>query len=103
VLQYLQAFATGMSASLVLGQPDFVTVAANTTQNGFDEPFGLDFDSRGNLAVADLVNSRTMAFKPPFTTDMDAEGVLGQPDFVTATATTTAVGEDAPSSVRPLY
>jgi sugar lactone lactonase YvrE len=104
VLQYLQPFATGMSASLVLGQPDFVTVAANTTQNGFDEPFGLDFDSRGNLAVADEANSRTMAFKPPFTTDQLAEGVLGQPDFVTNGAVPpTAASQAFPFSVRALY
>ena len=103
VLEFVPAFATGMSASVVLGQPDFVTAAANITQNGFHAPFGLDFDSKDNMAVADELNSRTMAFKPPFTTDQDAKGVLGQPDFVTATATTTAVGQTGPFSVRTLY
>jgi sugar lactone lactonase YvrE len=103
VLAYVPPFTTGQSATGVLGQPDFVTATANTTQNGFDDPYGLDFDSKGNLAVADLDNDRTMAFKSPFTTDQLAEGVLGQPDFVTSTATTTAVGQDGPSSVRALY
>jgi sugar lactone lactonase YvrE len=103
VLAYVPAFATGMSATLVLGQPDFVTAAFNITQNGFGSPFGLDFDSKGNLVVADLEGNRTMAFKPPFTTDQLAVGVLGQPDFVTSTATTTAVGQDHPFSVRALY
>jgi sugar lactone lactonase YvrE len=103
VLEYVPAFATGMSASLVLGQPDLVTANVNTTQNGFAGPQGLDFDSKGNLAVTDYANNRTMAFKPPFTTDQLAEGVLGQPDFVTATATTTATGQDEPYSVRPLF
>jgi NHL repeat len=103
VLEFAPAFANGMSASAVLGQPDFVTAACNTTQNGLCEPSGLDFDSRGHLAVAEYDNSRTMAFKPPFTTDQLAEGVLGQPDFVTSTSTTTAVGQAGPISVRPLY
>ena len=103
VLQYLPPFATGMSASLVIGQPDFVTAGANTTQNGLSGSFGLDFDSRGNLAIADYGNNRTLAFKPPFTTGQLAAGVLGQPDFVTNTATTTAVGQSGPISVRPLY
>jgi sugar lactone lactonase YvrE len=103
VLEFVPAFATGMSASLVLGQPDFVTATANLSQSGFDAPFGLAFDSKGRLAVADSANNRTMAFKPPFTTDQLAEGVLGQPDFVTATGTTTAVGQFEPASITPLY
>ena len=103
VLEFVPAFATGMSASVVLGQPDFVTATANLSQSGFDAPFGLAFDSKGRLAVADSSNSRTMAFKPPFTTDQLAEGVLGQPDFVTSTGTTTAVGQRFPVTVRALY
>jgi sugar lactone lactonase YvrE len=103
VLEFMPAFANGMSASVVLGQPDFVTAAINTTQNGFDRPFGVAFDSKDRLAVADLGNNRTMAFKPPYTTDQLAEGVLGQPDFVTAIPTTTATGQAAPISITPLY
>jgi sugar lactone lactonase YvrE len=103
VLAFVPPFTTGQLATGVLGQPDFVTSTCNTTQNGLCGTNGLDFDSKGNLAVADFDNSRTMAFKPPFTTDQLAEGVLGQPDFVTSTSTTTAVGQSAPSSVRPLY
>jgi sugar lactone lactonase YvrE len=103
VLEFMPAFATGMSASVVLGQPDFVTAASNTTQNGFGQPYGLDFDSKDRMAVADFLNSRTMAFTPPYTIDQLAEGVLGQPDFVTNTATTTAVGQTEPFSVRALY
>ena len=103
VLEFVPPFASGMNASVVIGQPDFVTASLNTTQNGFDRPFGLDFDSKGNLAVADLLNNRTLAFKPPFTTDQLAEGVLGQPDFVTAIATTTATGQRGPVAVRALY
>jgi sugar lactone lactonase YvrE len=103
VLAFVPPFTTGQLATGVLGQPDFVTAAVNTTQSGFDFPFGIAFDSKGRLAVADLGNNRTMAFKPPFTIDQLAEGVLGQPDFVTATPTTTAVGQAGPATITPLY
>src|ERR1039458_4580295 len=47
VLAFVPPFTNGQLATGVLGQPDFVTAAPNTTQSGFDRPFGLDFDSRG--------------------------------------------------------
>jgi hypothetical protein len=103
VLEFKPPFTSSMSASAVLGQPDLVTSGCNLTQNGLCEPYGIAFDSKGNLAVADYDYSRTMAFKPPFTTDQLAEGVLGQPDFVTSIGTTTATGQEGPISVRPLY
>ena len=106
VLQFepAPAFTNGMSASLVLGQPDFVTDTFNFgTQNGFVNPFGIAFESNGNLLVSDLYNSRTMAFKPPFSNDQNADGVLGQPDFTTFIPTTTATGQSFPTSVRPLF
>ena len=41
VLQFKPPFKNGMSASLAVGQPDFVTGAFNTTQNGLGLPAGL--------------------------------------------------------------
>jgi sugar lactone lactonase YvrE len=103
VLRFEPAFANGMSANLVLGQPDFVTATNNTSQSGFHEPLGIAFDSSGNLAVADAFNNRSLAFKPPFSNNQNANRVLGQPDFVTATAATTATGQFFPTTVRPLF
>jgi sugar lactone lactonase YvrE len=103
VLAFVPPFTNGQLAIGVLGQPDFVTGTPNLSQSGFSQPSGLAFDSKGRLAVADFTNNRTMAFKPPYTINQLAEGVLGQPDFVTATATTTAVGEAGPVSITPLY
>ena len=102
VLQFKPPFANGMSASLVLGQADFVTLTAHTTQNGFAQPRGISFDSKGNLQVADSVNNRSLIFEPPFSTNQNASTVLGQPDFTTSTATSTATGERFPFSIRPL-
>jgi hypothetical protein len=49
VLQFKPPFTNGMSASLVIGQPDFATGASNVSQNGLNLPCGLAFDSSGNL------------------------------------------------------
>jgi sugar lactone lactonase YvrE len=103
VLQYKPPFATGMSASLVLGQTDFTSSSAAITQSGLDQPAGISFDSKGDLLVADNLNNRTLVFEPPFSTGQNASLVLGQPNFTTNTAATTATGQSGPSSVRPLF
>jgi sugar lactone lactonase YvrE len=103
VLQFNPPFASGMNASLALGQASFTTNTAATTQNGLSRPFGLTFDSSGNLGVADFANNRTLGFTPPFTTNQNASLVVGQPDFTTATATTTAAGETTPFAVSAAF
>ncbi len=68
VLQFKPPFANGMSASLVIGQPDFVTGTPNTTQNGLGAlaplnggPVGLAFDGSGNLWGGFWPTSATVA------------------------------------------
>ena len=92
VLQFKAPLSSGMNASVVIGQPDFVTGTANTTQNGLNSPVGMAFDASGNLWVTDLGNSRILEYHPPFTTNMNASLVLGQPDFLTAVPATTSSG-----------
>lgn len=86
------SFATGMSASLVIGQADLTSSASSTTASGLWDPYDVSFDSKGNLYVADYYNSRTLMFSAPFSSGMNATKVLGAPDFVTdscgATSTT---------------
>jgi sugar lactone lactonase YvrE len=89
VLQFKPPFTNGMSASVVIGQPDFVTGNTNATQNGLDYPVGLAFDSGGNLWVVDSDNSRILQYQPPFANGMNASLVIGQPNFTSdGTATT---------------
>ncbi len=92
VLQFKPPFTNGMSAGLVIGQPDFTTGKWNTSQNGLIQPGGLAFDSSGNLWVADAGNDRILQYKPPFATDMNASLVLGQPNFTAADCATTNSG-----------
>ena len=103
VLQFKPPFANGMSASLVLGQANFTTNTAATTQNGLRRPFGLGFDSSGDLGVADAENNRTLGFKQPFSNNQNANLVLGQPDFATSTAATTAAGQEFPFAVLAAF
>lgn len=103
VLQFKPPFANGMSASLVLGQTDFTSQTLATTQNGLSGPFGIAFDSNGNLGVADSGNNRTLGFTPPFSNNQNASLVLGQANFTTATAATTATGQSSPFAVSAAF
>src|SRR5271166_1771382 len=81
ILQFRPPFASGMAASLVLGQSDFGNGLGTVTQNGLFGPAGLTFDKSGNLWVADRISCRVLEFEPPFSTDMNASLVLGQTNF----------------------
>ena len=86
VLEYSPPFATGMAASVVVGQADFNHGSPNqggaTGANTFDGTHGPTFDSSGNLWMADSGNFRVLEFQPPFTTNMNASLVLGQTDLM---------------------
>ena len=91
-------FTSGMSASVVLGQLDFVSSGINqglpaATDSTLRAPTNITFDSKGNLWVSDTGNNRVLEFKPvagAFTNGMAASTVLGQPSFVSSGSGTTA-------------
>jgi len=71
----------GADADLVLGQPDFSSNAATTTQSGLSELEGLWTDGT-RLAVADFMNNRVLIWKTiPTADNTPADVVVGQPDF----------------------
>jgi len=87
VLKYEPPFTIGMTASAVLGQTDFITATGGTSETKFNGPVALSFDTKRNLAVADLNNHRTLIFPPAKqVTDGDATMVLGQPDLTSGTS-----------------
>ena len=88
VLIYDSPFSMGLSASVVLGQPNMTSGGWALSATGMDRPAAALFDSNGNLYIADQNNSRVLQFKPPFSNGMSASLVLGEPDFVTATGST---------------
>lgn len=99
VLEYQPPFTTHMNASLVIGQPDFVSCLSSTSSSGFSVPFGIAFDPGGNLWVTDQLNNRILRFQPPFLSGMNASLVIGQPDFVSSGHATSATGLFEPWSI----
>lgn len=62
VLMFEPSYGTGMAASLVIGQPDFTSSDAVTSQTGLSQPHGLGFDAVGNLWVVDYGNNRALRY-----------------------------------------
>jgi hypothetical protein len=86
VLKYAPPFSNGMAAESVLGQADFTHGDANQSRTGpaadtLSGPWGLAFDSGGNLNVTERGNSRVLLFAPPLSNGMSASAVIGQTDF----------------------
>lgn len=82
ILRYTPPFTTGMSTSLVIGQPNFTSWEIEPlTASSLQQPHAIDFDSSGNLWVADNSNNRVLRYTPPFTNGMAASLVIGQLDF----------------------
>jgi len=85
VLKYQAPFATGMAASLALGQPDLVSNSSN--QGGapaaatLSFPAGLQVTDINHLLVGDENNNRSLVYGTTFTTGMNASVVLGQTAF----------------------
>src|ERR1700712_838385 len=83
----VRAFSNGQPASLVLGQSDFITNTAATTQSGMNIPSGVAIDpTSGKVFVADNKNNRVLRFASIATlvNGAPAESVFGQPDFTTS-------------------
>ena len=73
--------SNGADADLVLGQPDFTSKVAATTQTNLHEPEGIWSDGT-RLVVADESNNRVLIWNSiPTTNDAPADVVVGQPDF----------------------
>jgi len=94
ILKYPAAnLATGGAATVVLGQSDFTSKSSGTTATKFLDLRSLEFDSDGNLWVADKNNLRIVMFPAAnLATGGAATLVLGQPDFTSKTSNTAANG-----------
>lgn len=88
----------GQNAISVLGQPDFTTNTAATTQAAMDHPWGLSFDSVNNrLFVSETGNSRVLIFDTTtISNGQNARSLFGQPDFTTNLQSVTQAGMSMP-------
>ncbi len=93
------------NASVVIGQPDFVSntanqggIGANTLLGPIGNPFVTD---TGTRFLPDFENNRVLGLdQVPESNDAAADFVLGQPDFTTDTSGTSATTLYLPASVH---
>lgn len=84
ITPHVYAFSNGQAASIVIGQPDFVSQTSagqSPNRTNLFSPAGIAFDASGDLWVADSASSRVLEFKTPLTTDEVASIVIGKPNF----------------------
>ncbi len=97
------SMSNGMNASYVLGQPDFVSNGAATTQSGMYYPQGVALDVTNQILYeADNGNNRVLGFSVAPGTIANGENAsfeLGQADFVSTVAATTQSGLTAPDAL----
>jgi len=86
ILEYVPPFQNQMNASIVLGQPDFVSNSDGLTQDRTNLPSSIAFDDAGNLWATDSLNNRALEYLHPFSTDEPASLVIGQKDFTSSNA-----------------
>lgn len=103
VLMFANAsgLANGAGATLVLGQPDFITSGGGTTDAKMVSPAGVFVDEDDQVWVADAFNNRVLKFGAASTLVNGAAAVLvlGQPNFTNSSAGTTATIMGNPTSV----
>jgi DNA-binding beta-propeller fold protein YncE len=97
------AKANGANADGVLGQPDFTSNTAATTQNGMNFPTGVSGDdSIGRIYVSESWgNNRVLVFDnaASLANGANASYVIGQTSFTTKVAATTQTGLKSPMKV----
>ena len=89
VFDLSSGITNGMDASYVLGQEDFTSGGIGLAADRFYEPYGLAWDSTGELLyAADYRNNRLLVFdlSSGITNGMDASNVLGQANFTSNSA-----------------
>lgn len=93
----------GENASYVLGQPNFISIAANATQSRMNAPYNTSYDFVNHrLFIADDGNNRVLVFDVATSTIADGENasyVLGQQNFTSSRATTAKNGMNSPNGV----
>ncbi|MDA4117846.1 MAG: NHL repeat-containing protein [Thaumarchaeota archaeon] len=89
----------GQFASIVIGQPNFVSSTQAATPNHLFRPYRVAFDHSGDLWVADENNNRILEFKSPLTDGESASLELGQPSFTSSIAATTQSRFFAPTGL----
>lgn len=92
-------FTNDEGALLVIGQPILTSSRPALSPGGLDQPYGLAFDNKGNMWVADTNNNRILEYEAPFRTGEQASVVLGSPSFDKGVYPTSARSLAAPYGI----
>ena len=97
----VNTISDGENAVNVLGQVNFTTSTATTTQSGMSSPVDTAWDSQNNrLFVVDQGNNRILIFDVSAISDGEnAANVLGQANFTSSGADTTQSRLSAPGGI----
>lgn len=96
----LGSVATGMAATVVLGQPGFGSSGAATTASGMSAPRDVAVDTAsGRVFVADAQNHRVLAFSGTLSSGMSAANVLGQASLTSGAPGLTRSTMNTPSGL----
>jgi DNA-binding beta-propeller fold protein YncE len=92
----------GENAVNVLGQINFTSSTATTTQAGMNGPRGVAYDAINNrLFVSQVSSNRVTIYDvTSISNGQNATGVLGQANFTSSTSATTAATMSSPSGVE---
>jgi len=97
-LPHASAFErNGQYSAAVIGHMDFNSTGGGTATNRINVPFGVAFDSSGDMWVTEENSNRVLEFRPPFSDGMSASTVVGQADFTSHASATTQSGLNFPT------
>lgn len=81
VLEFPSPVTMGENATIVIGQANFSSFSTSLSQSVIPSPYGIAFDSSGNLWVADTYDGRVLQFSPSFSDGENASLILGQTSY----------------------
>ncbi|MGA2198483.1 MAG: NHL repeat-containing protein, partial [Nitrososphaerales archaeon] len=92
-------FCNNMAATVVIGQPSMTTTGASgLSSSGVHDPYGLAFDSGGNLWVADSDNSRILQFQLSASSTTSSSSSTTSSSTTSSTTSTTSATLVCPST-----
>jgi sugar lactone lactonase YvrE len=89
IFEYTTPFSTHEAASLVIGQSSFTTISPATSSTGLSGPFGITFDTTGNLWVGDYQSNRVLEFSGAMATTTTSSTSAQTTSTSSAVSTTT--------------
>lgn len=94
VLLFKKPFVSGMSANVVLGQPNFSSTAAGSTSKGFNSPRGVAMDPQDRVIVADTGNGRVQIFDQAANLGTNSASLYSLPGLTSPVSVSVAAAGD---------